>query len=63
MPVVINGGWIYAETNTFSAAIGNGDSDKYGTSKVEINGGLVTAATTAEGAAIGGGGQTSASTA
>ena len=63
VPVVINGGWIYAETNTFSAAIGNGDSDKYGTSKVEINGGLVTAATTAEGAAIGGGGQTSASTA
>lgn len=62
VPVTINGGWVYAETNTESAAIGNATSDHYQNSKVRINGGTVTALTTAEGAAIGGGGATSVST-
>ena len=62
VPVTINGGQVYAQTNTWSAAIGNGESDKYANSKVEINGGVVTAVSTAEGAAIGGGGLTSAAT-
>lgn len=63
VPVAIHGGWVYAETNTESAAIGNGMSDRFENASITIDGGTVTAVTTAEGAAIGGGGGTTASTA
>lgn len=58
VPVTIAGGWVYAESNTEGAAIGNGPSDRYANASITVTGGTVTALSTAEGAAIGGGGST-----